>query len=111
MLSCPPVEGIGNRIAGGVWAAGSYPVYKEKPTVGIFFLPVAILRGSAIFWNELEVVSHYGSKGRQQRRIPFWLELRKVLFRHITEFRRQPHDLLTSTRNGMKLRYNSRFRK
>jgi hypothetical protein len=40
---------------------------------GIFFLPVAILRGSASFWNELEVGSHYGSKGRKQRRIPLSL--------------------------------------
>ena len=28
-------------------------------------IPVAILRGSASFWNELEVGSHYGSKVRQ----------------------------------------------
>jgi len=28
-------------------------------------VPVAILRGSASFWNELEVGSHYGSKEGQ----------------------------------------------
>jgi hypothetical protein len=35
---------------------------KEPDSVDILFLPAAILRRSAIFWNELEVGSHYGSK-------------------------------------------------
>ena len=35
------------------------------PAAWVFFLPVAIFWGSAIFGNELEVGSHYGSKDRK----------------------------------------------
>jgi integrase/recombinase XerD len=37
-------------------------------------------------------------KGRKQRRVPFSFELRKALFRYITDFNRKPHDLLLATR-------------
>jgi hypothetical protein len=46
---------------------------RETDSQNLLPVPVAILRGSASFWNELEVGSHYGSKGRKQRRIPLSL--------------------------------------
>jgi len=42
-------------------------------------------------------------KGRKQRRIPFSLELRKVLFRYLSDFPHLPHNLVTGTRRGTKL--------
>jgi hypothetical protein len=36
---------------------------RETDSVNFLPVPVAILRVSAVFWNELEAVSHYGSKG------------------------------------------------
>lgn len=42
-------------------------------------------------------------KGRKQRIVPFSFELRKVLFRHITEFARKPDSLLLASRNETQL--------
>jgi len=42
-------------------------------------------------------------KGRKQRIVPFSLELRRALFRFITEFRRGPDALLLVTRDGIKI--------
>lgn len=42
-------------------------------------------------------------KGRKQRVVPFSLELRRHLFKHINEYRRQPDELLLSTRDGRML--------
>jgi integrase/recombinase XerD len=38
-------------------------------------------------------------KGRKQRVVPFSLELRKVLFRYISDYQRKPESLLLATRN------------
>jgi integrase/recombinase XerD len=38
-------------------------------------------------------------KGRKQRVVPFSLELRKVLFRYISDYNRNPESLLLATRN------------
>jgi len=42
-------------------------------------------------------------KGRKQRIVPFSFELRKVMFRYITEYNRKPDNLLLSTKNETKL--------
>src|SRR5947207_1142979 len=42
-------------------------------------------------------------KGRKQRRIPFSLELRRVLVRYVSNFRSHPSELLFTTRHGRKL--------
>jgi integrase/recombinase XerD len=42
-------------------------------------------------------------KGRKQRIVPFSLELRKALFRYITDFKRRPDALLLTTRNETQL--------
>lgn len=42
-------------------------------------------------------------KGSKQRRIPFSLELRRVLNRYVTEFCPHPNELLFATRRGRKL--------
>src|SRR6202167_50716 len=42
-------------------------------------------------------------KGRKQRIVPFSFELRKVLFRFITDYKRKPESLLLATRNETKL--------
>jgi integrase/recombinase XerD len=38
-------------------------------------------------------------KGRKQRIVPFSLELRRILFRYITDYKRKPESLLLATRN------------
>jgi len=67
---------------------GAIPSVKGTRQRGSSFLPVAILRGSASFWNELEVGSHNGSKGNKQRRIQFSFELRKAIVKFLTDFPR-----------------------
>jgi integrase/recombinase XerD len=42
-------------------------------------------------------------KGRKQRLVPFSFELRKALFRYITEFGRKPDSLLLASRNETQL--------
>ncbi|MGC2476639.1 MAG: tyrosine-type recombinase/integrase [Candidatus Sulfotelmatobacter sp.] len=42
-------------------------------------------------------------KGRKQRIVPFSFELRKALFRYITEFKRKPESLLLASRNETQL--------
>jgi len=42
-------------------------------------------------------------KGKKQRRIPFSLELRRVMTRYVTDFCPHPQDLLLATRRGRKL--------
>lgn len=42
-------------------------------------------------------------KGRKQRIVPFSFELRKALFRYITDFKRKPDALLLATRNETQL--------
>jgi site-specific recombinase XerD len=38
-------------------------------------------------------------KGRKQRIVPFSLELRRILFRYITDYKRKPESLLMASRN------------
>jgi integrase/recombinase XerD len=42
-------------------------------------------------------------KGRKQRIVPFSFELRKALFRYITDFKRKPDSLLLASRNETQL--------
>ena len=42
-------------------------------------------------------------KGRKQRIVPFSFELRKVMFRYVTEYKRKPDYLLVATKNETKL--------
>jgi integrase/recombinase XerD len=45
----------------------------------------------------------FTGKGRKQRRTPFSLELRRVMFRYIKDFEKQPHDWLLSSKGGEQL--------
>lgn len=42
-------------------------------------------------------------KGRKQRVVPFSFELRKALFRHVTEYGRKADDLLFITQKGTRV--------
>jgi integrase/recombinase XerD len=42
-------------------------------------------------------------KGRKQRVVPFSFELRRAMFRYISDFHRRPDSLLLATRNETKL--------
>jgi len=59
------------------------------------------LRVSDVSMDDLLLT--FTGKGRKQRRTPFSLELRKVLFKYIRDFGKQPHDWLLSSKGGDQL--------
>jgi integrase/recombinase XerD len=59
------------------------------------------LRVSEIDFENLLIT--LDGKGRKQRIVPFSFELRKVLFRYISEFNRKPESLLLASRNETQL--------